>query len=75
MRNKIYYLLLMMPVMLLSATPIFAQDNVVTESTMRSNGKIYVVMAICVTILVGLFLYVASIDKKIGRIEKENQNT
>jgi len=75
MRNKIYYLLLMMPVMLLSATPIFAQDNVVTESTMRSNGKIYVVMAICVTILVGLFLYVASIDKKLGKIEKENQNT
>ncbi|MBC7424116.1 MAG: CcmD family protein [Ferruginibacter sp.] len=61
--------------MLLSATPIFAQDNVVTESTMRSNGKIYVVMAICVTILVGLFLYVASIDKKLGKIEKENQNT
>ena len=75
MRNKIYYLLLMMPVMLLSATPIFAQDNVVTESTMRSNGKIYVVMVICVTILVGLFLYVASIDKKLGKIEKENQNT
>ena len=65
----------MMPVMLLSGTVIFAQDNVVTESTMRSNGKIYVVMAICVTILVGLFLYVASIDKKIGKIEKENQNT
>ncbi len=75
MRNKIYYLLLMIPVMLLSGTVIFAQDNVVTESTMRSNGKIYVVMAICVTILVGLFLYVASIDKKIGKIEKENQNT
>ena len=75
MRNKVYYLLLMMPVMLLSGSPIFAQDNVVTESTMRSNGKIYVVMAICVTILVGLFLYVASIDKKLGKIEKENQNT
>ena len=65
----------MMPVMLLSGSPIFAQDNVVTESTMRSNGKIYVVMAICVTILLGLFLYVASIDKKLGKIEKENQNT
>lgn len=75
MRNKVYYLLLMMPVMLLSGSPIFAQDNVVTESTMRSNGKIYVVMAICVTILLGLFLYVASIDKKLGKIEKENQNT
>ena len=71
MRNKIYCFLLMLPALLLS-TNIFAQDNVATESFMRSNGKIYVVVAICVTILVGLFLYVASIDRKIGKIEKEN---
>ena len=50
----------------------FAQDNATSESVMRSNGKIYVVVAICVTILIGLFLYIASIDKKIGKIEKEN---
>ena len=66
-----YGLLLMLPALLLS-TNIFAQDNVATESFMRSNGKIYVVVAICVTILVGLFLYVASIDRKIGKIEKES---
>ena len=71
MRNKMYGLLLMLPALLLS-TNIFAQDNVATESFMRSNGKIYVVVAICVTILVGLFLYVASIDRKIGKIEKES---
>ena len=71
MRNKIYCLLLMLPALLLSSN-IFAQDNVATESFMRSNGKIYVVVAICVTILTGLFLYVASIDRKIGKIEKEN---
>ena len=50
----------------------FAQENAASESVMRSNGKIYVVVAICVTILIGLFLYIASIDKKIGKIEKEN---
>ena len=71
MRNKMYGLLLMLSALLLS-TNIFAQDNVATESFMRSNGKIYVVVAICVTILVGLFLYVASIDRKIGKIEKES---
>lgn len=71
MRNKIYCLLLMLPALLLSTT-IFAQDNITSESVMRSNGKIYVVVAICVTILVGLFLYVFSIDRKIGKIEKEN---
>jgi hypothetical protein len=71
MRNKIYGLLLMLPALLLSA-PIFAQVNEPSETFMRSNGKIYVVVAICITILTGLFLYVASIDRKIGRIEKES---
>ena len=71
MRNKIYCLLLILPALLLS-TNIFAQNNITSESLMRSNGKIYVVVAICVTILVGLFLYVVSIDRKIGKIEKEN---
>lgn len=71
MRNKIYSLLLMLPTMLLS-TNIFAQDNAGSETLMRSNGKIYVVVAICITILTGLFLYVASIDRKIGKIEKES---
>ena len=71
MRNKIYCWLLMLPALLLS-TAIFAQDNGAPESVMRSNGKIYVVVAICVTILAGLFLYVVSIDRKIGKIEKDN---
>ena len=71
MRNKIYTLLLVLPAILLS-TNIFAQDNAASETLMRSNGKIYVVVAICITILAGLFLYVASIDRKIGKIEKEN---
>ena len=71
MRNKIYFSLLILTGLLLSVN-VFAQDNVAPESFMRSNGKIYVVVAICVTILIGLFLYLVSIDKKIGKIEKEN---
>jgi hypothetical protein len=38
---------------------------------MRSNGKIYTVVAVCLTILIGLFVYVFSIDKKIQRLEKK----
>ena len=38
---------------------------------MRSNGKIYIVVAICLTILIGLFLYVWSVDRKISKLEKE----
>jgi CcmD family protein len=38
---------------------------------MRSNGKIYVVVAVCLIILIGLFLYVMSVDMKLRKLEKE----
>jgi CcmD family protein len=41
------------------------------ESIMVQNGKIYLVMTIVSIILVGLFLYVASIDKKLTQLEKK----
>ena len=50
----------------------FAQtQSVEMADTMRSNGKIYIVVAVCLTILVGLFMYVFSLDRKISKIEKE----
>ncbi len=52
----------------------FAQNKPVEMAdTMRSNGKIYVVVAVCLTILIGLFLYIVMLDRKISRIEK-NKN-
>jgi heme/copper-type cytochrome/quinol oxidase subunit 2 len=50
-----------------------AQSQTETTNTdiMRSNGKIYVVMAVVVTIVTGLFLYVFSIDKKISKLENK----
>jgi uncharacterized integral membrane protein len=51
----------------------FAQNNQSnTDELMRSNGKIYVVVAVCLTILTGLFIYVFLIDRKISKLEKEN---
>lgn len=45
--------------------------NVIKEPTgMRANGKIWVVMAVCVTILLGLVAYVVRLDRKISRLEK-----
>jgi len=38
---------------------------------MRSNGRIYVVIAIIITILTGLILYMVRIDRKISKLEKE----
>lgn len=49
----------------------FAQDKVEMADAMRSNGRIYVVVAVVLTILVGLILYVIRLDKKISRLEKE----
>ncbi len=39
---------------------------------MNSNGKIYVVVAVVVTIVIGLFLYLLNLDRKISKIEKKN---
>lgn len=50
----------------------FAQDTKgVMADTMRSNGRIYVVVAVVVTILIGLLLYVFRLDRKISKLEKE----
>lgn len=50
----------------------FAQNKEVEMADiMRSNGKIYIVVAVCLTILIGLFLYVFSLDRKISKLEKE----
>lgn len=46
-------------------------DKVEMADLMRSNGRIYVVVAVVVTILIGLILYLVRLDKKITRLEKE----
>jgi divalent metal cation (Fe/Co/Zn/Cd) transporter len=42
-----------------------------TAFDMRSNGKIYIVVAVIVIIVVGLFLYLISLEKRIKKMEKE----
>jgi hypothetical protein len=39
---------------------------------MRSNGRIYVVIAVLLTILSGLIIYLIRLDRRISRLEKEN---
>lgn len=52
----------------------FAQQKVEMADVMRGNGKIYVVVAVCLTILLGLFMYVFAIDRKISRLEKGSRD-
>lgn len=42
---------------------------------MRSNGKIYVVVAVIVIIVIGLFLYLYNLDKKISSLEKRSKSS
>ena len=46
-----------------------AQD-VEMADTMKANGKIYVVIAVMLTILAGLILYLIRLDRKISKLEK-----
>ena len=41
-----------------------------SQSIMLQNGKIFLVMTVVCILLIGLFLYVNSIDKKIKQLEK-----
>lgn len=51
---------------------VYAQSTIPEPvDMMRSNGKIYVVVAVVVTILVGLFFYVFNLDRKISKLEKK----
>lgn len=51
---------------------LFAQDKVEMADQLRSNGKIYVVVTVCLIILIGLFIYVMMLDRKMTRMEKNN---
>ncbi len=76
-KNNIWRIVLL-AVLCFAVNFIFAQQPVIINpdnaDTMRSNGKIYVVVAVALTILLGLFLYVFLIDKKLGKLEKELTN-
>lgn len=54
---------------------LFAQDNTIEMAdAMFSNGKIYVVVASVAVILLGLFLYLMSIDRRIKKVEKNTNS-
>jgi hypothetical protein len=57
--------------MLLPAIWSQGQEKVEMADQMRSNGRIYVVVAVMLTILAGLILYVIRLDRKISKLERE----
>lgn len=58
--------------LLINTVSVFAQDNgVEMADTLRSNGKIYVVVVCIVIILLGLLVYLFSLDRRLKKIEKK----
>ena len=51
--------------------PGFSQEVEMADN-FRNEGKIYVVVAIVLTILAGLFIYLFGLDRKISRLEKRS---
>ena len=48
----------------------FAQSNEIDMATgLRSSGKIWVVVLVILTIVIGMFIYLFTIDKKVKKLE------
>lgn len=66
--------LIYLAVFILIPSLLMAQPNGPVEMAdgLRSSGKIYVVVAVIVTLFAGLVLYIISLDRKISKLEKES---
>ena len=78
--KKLQYLLFSIYFLMISVA-CAAQDKGGNEDVphmadgLRASGKIYVVVAVVITILAGVIIYLVQIDKKISRMEKEARST
>ena len=62
--------------LMLTTLASFAQQpssTVEMADTFRSNGKIYVVVAVMLTIFAGIILYLVRLDRKVSRLEQESR--
>ncbi|MDB5211650.1 MAG: CcmD family protein [Sediminibacterium sp.] len=69
--NKVNRIIFVLMLAMFTAVAQAQTTDADTAGVMRSNGKIYVVVAIVITILLGLFFYVFSLDRKISKLEKK----
>ncbi len=53
----------------------YAQDanGVEMAEALRSSGKIYVVVASIAVIFIGIVIYLISLDRRLGKLEKEQK--
>ena len=64
---------LVLALLLTCTLNLFAQNNnVAMADVMRSNGKIYVVVAVLLVILLGLLIYLFNLDSRLKKVEKKS---
>lgn len=68
MKGKLALSLLMLIGFNLHSQEVEMADN------MRENGKIYVVLGVVLIILIGMIIYLISIDRKLTKLEKQIKN-
>jgi len=52
------------------STALRAQQEVEMADTLRSEGKIYVVVAMVLIVFAGIVVFLFSLDRKVSRLEK-----
>lgn len=71
MKKYLFSFLLMIIFLTNSLTNLQAQQYNPAEQVLAQDGKIYVVVAVLSTILLGFLGYVVFLDKKITKIEEQ----
>ncbi len=61
----------MLALLLLFSQNLMAQQTVEMADKLRQDGKIWVVVAVIATVFFGIILYLVSLDRKIGKLERE----
>ena len=66
---------LFLSLVLLQLSTMAQRPDVQMADGMRANGKIYVVVAIIVTIFAGIVFYLIRLDRKLTKLEKNHYNS
>ena len=69
--KKIIQRVLIFPLLFLSQILLADNERPEMADVMHSNGKIYVVVAVVLVILLGLFVYLYVADRRIKKLEEE----
>lgn len=69
-RNKLIRIIVMLSVL----PSVTLADGVEMADELRSNGKIYVVVAVLCVVLAAVLLYLFSIDRKVKKMEDKFKN-